>query len=147
MKRALLRQTPLSWTLYMVECGDGTIYTGITTDLPLRLKAHTNGKGAKYTRGRGPFHVLYTEIYSTKGEALQREAHIKLLDARGKRALASDTHKRPSPEYCRRTHPDSVEKKKNVRGLTGTPETEEEGVHGLVSMKAGHRAALRPDLD
>jgi putative endonuclease len=97
MKMALLRQTPLSWTLYMVECGDGTIYTGITTDLPLRLKAHTNGKGAKYTRGRGPFHVLYTEIYSTKGEALQREAHIKLLDARGKRALASDTHKRPSP--------------------------------------------------
>jgi putative endonuclease len=90
MKKVLLRQIPLSWTLYMVECGDGTIYTGITTDLLRRLKAHTNGKGAKYTRGRGPFHLLYTEMYYTKAEALQREARIKQLDPWGKRALSSD---------------------------------------------------------
>lgn len=95
MKTPSLRETPLSWTVYIVECGDGTLYTGITTDLPRRLEAHANGNGAKYTRGRGPFSVFYTELCSTKGEALQREAHIKQLDARGKRALISKAHLRP----------------------------------------------------
>ncbi len=90
-----MRQSLLSWTVYIVECGDGTLYTGITTDLPRRLEAHTKGKGAKYTRGRGPFHVFYTEICSTKSEALQREAHIKQLDARCKRALTSNAQESP----------------------------------------------------
>jgi putative endonuclease len=94
-KTPLLRDTLLSWTVYVVECGDGTLYTGITTDLPRRLQAHADGKGAKYTRGRGPFSVFYTEMYSNKSEALQREAHIKRLDARCKRALISNAHQRP----------------------------------------------------
>ena len=64
-------------------------------DLPRRLEAHTTGKGAKYTRGRGPFTIFYTETYPTKGEALQREAHIKQLGARCKRALTSNAHQRP----------------------------------------------------
>lgn len=96
MKRPILQHSPLSWTVYIVECGDGTLYTGITTDLPRRLQAHANGKGAKYTRGRGPLSVIYTEIYPTKSEALQREAHIKQLDARCKRALTSETQQCPS---------------------------------------------------
>ena len=82
----------MSWTVYIVECGDGTLYTGITTDLPRRLQAHINGKGAKYTRGRGPFSVVYTESHPTKSEALQREAHIKQRDASYKRALTSRLH-------------------------------------------------------
>jgi putative endonuclease len=91
-KTRLLRDPALTWTVYIVECGDGTLYTGITTDLPRRLQAHGNGKGAKYTRGRGPFSVVYTESHPTKSEALQREAHIKQLDTRFKRALTSKPH-------------------------------------------------------
>lgn len=77
-----------------MECGDGTLYTGITTDLPRRLQTHANGKGAKYTRGRGPFSIVYTEIHPTKSQALQREAHIKQLDTRLKRALTLKPHER-----------------------------------------------------
>ena len=51
----------MSWQLYILRCGDGTLYTGITDDLPRRLKAHRSGKGAKYTRGRGPLELVYRE--------------------------------------------------------------------------------------
>ena len=48
------------WYLYILECGDGTLYTGITDDVQRRFKAHSQGKGAKYTRGRGPLTLRYT---------------------------------------------------------------------------------------
>ena len=51
----------MSYTLYILRCGDGTLYTGITNDLPRRLYAHRAGTGAKYTRGRGPLSLVYTE--------------------------------------------------------------------------------------
>jgi len=78
----------LSWIVYILECADKTLYTGITKNLEYRLQAHENGKGAKYTRGRGPFSVLYTEIHPTMSEALHREAQIKKFDPRSKRNLA-----------------------------------------------------------
>lgn len=68
-----------SWTVYILQCGDGTLYTGITDDLERRLRAHEAGKGAKYTRGRGPLTLRYQERLSDKGEALRREAAIKRL--------------------------------------------------------------------
>ncbi|WEG12747.1 GIY-YIG nuclease family protein [Pullulanibacillus sp. KACC 23026] len=63
--------------VYILECKDGTYYTGYTNDFDRRIKAHETGRGAKYTRGRGPFIVRHQETYSTKEEAMKREAFIK----------------------------------------------------------------------
>lgn len=65
--------------VYILECKDRTLYTGYTNNLAHRLKMHTEGKGAKYTRGRGPFRVVYTQTFSTKSEALLQEYKIKQL--------------------------------------------------------------------
>lgn len=67
------------WTVYILECGDGTLYTGITDDLQRRLKAHAEGRGAKYTRGRGPLQLSYRETVPDKSTALKRESAIKRL--------------------------------------------------------------------
>ena len=62
-----------------MECGDGTLYTGITDDLERRLKAHREGRGAKYTRGRGPLKLRYWELVADKSTALKRECALKRL--------------------------------------------------------------------
>lgn len=75
------------WILYMLECKDGTLYTGITDDLPRRMQAHASGKGAKYTRGRGPLTLRYTENCQDHSQALRREIQIKRLTKKEKLAL------------------------------------------------------------
>ncbi len=77
------------WTVYILQCGDGSLYTGITTNMERRLQEHTDGKGAKYTRGRAPLKVIYTEIHPSKSTAAQREYHIKSLDRAAKLKIAS----------------------------------------------------------
>ena len=67
---------------YIVECRDGTLYTGWTTDLEKRIKAHNTGKGAKYTKNRAPVRLVYHEEYETKQEALKREYAIKQMTRR-----------------------------------------------------------------
>ena len=67
------------WTVYILECGDGTLYTGITDDLERRLHAHNQGKGAKYTRGRAPLTLRYRETVPDKSAALKREHAIKRM--------------------------------------------------------------------
>ena len=57
------------WYLYILRCGDGSLYTGITTDVPRRLEAHRQGKGAKYTRGRAPLTLCHQEEGGTHSEA------------------------------------------------------------------------------
>lgn len=74
----------------MLECADGTIYTGITDDLPRRFKAHTEGKGAKYTRGRGPLKLCYREEVPDKSAVLKRECAIKRLRRSEKMVLISE---------------------------------------------------------
>ena len=69
----------MSWYVYMLLCGDGTLYTGITDDVDRRLAAHRSGKGAKYTRGRGPLELAYQEECGTHSEALKREYAVKQL--------------------------------------------------------------------
>lgn len=69
----------MPWTVYILQCADKTLYTGITNDMERRLSEHASGTGAKYTRGRGPFKVIHTEMRRTKGAALKREAAIKSL--------------------------------------------------------------------
>ena len=77
----------MGWTVYILRCGDGTLYTGITDDIPRRLAAHRAGKGAKYTRGRGPLELVYQERVPDKSAALRREAAIKRLRRREKERL------------------------------------------------------------
>lgn len=62
-----------TWYLYILECGDGTLYAGITDDVERRLAQHSAGKGAKYTRGRGPLKLVYQEICGSHSDALKRE--------------------------------------------------------------------------
>lgn len=75
------------WVLYILECGDGTLYTGITDDLERRLKAHGAGKGAKYTRGRGPLTLRYQEFCASHGDALRREIAVKRLSRAEKQKM------------------------------------------------------------
>lgn len=78
------------WYLYILSCGDGTLYTGITTDVEKRLKAHRSGKGAKYTRGRSPLKLVYQEACGTHSQALRREWGVKKLTREEKEKLIND---------------------------------------------------------
>ena len=77
----------MGYLVYILRCGDGTLYTGCTTDLPPRLRAHQSGRGAKYTRSRLPVELVYQEAVPDRSAALRREAAIKRLDRRRKLAL------------------------------------------------------------
>lgn len=72
---------------YILRCADGTYYCGWTNNLDRRLKAHNEGKGAKYTRSRRPVALVYYEAFSTKEEAMRREYEIKQLPRKKKEEL------------------------------------------------------------
>ncbi len=74
----------MAWVVYMLLCGDGSLYTGCTNDLPRRLEAHQSGRGAKYTRSRPPVTLAYQEAAADRSAALRREAAIKRLTRRQK---------------------------------------------------------------
>ena len=76
-----------TWYLYILRCKDGTLYTGITTDVSRRLEEHRSGRGAKYTRGRGPLELVYEESCGSHSDALKRELEIKSISRREKEAL------------------------------------------------------------
>lgn len=78
------------WVVYILECKDGTLYTGITDDLERRIKAHNEGKGAKYTRGRGPVRLRYREDCESHSAALRRELAVKRLSRQEKLALIGE---------------------------------------------------------
>ena len=82
------------WYVYILRCGDGTLYTGITDDVPRRLEAHRAGKGAKYTRGRGPLEQVYQEELPDKPAALRREYQIKRMPKAQKEHLCAVWHKK-----------------------------------------------------
>ncbi|WP_439028200.1 GIY-YIG nuclease family protein [Haloarchaeobius sp. DT45] len=73
--------------VYVVECADGTLYTGYTTDVERRVSEHDAGEGAKYTRGRTPVELRYQESFSSKSAAMSREYEIKQLSRREKEVL------------------------------------------------------------
>ncbi|MEJ5210698.1 MAG: GIY-YIG nuclease family protein [Burkholderiales bacterium] len=75
------------WIVYMLRCRDGSLYTGITTDLAARLAAHNAGRGARYTRGRLPVTLVYQEPAADRSAALRRERAIKRLRPAAKRRL------------------------------------------------------------
>lgn len=75
---------------YMVRCRDGSLYTGWTTDIKKRIKAHNEGKGAKYTYSRRPVRLAYYEAFETKEEAMQREYAIKRMSKAAKEKLVKE---------------------------------------------------------
>ena len=75
---------------YIVTCRDGSLYTGWTNDLEKRIKAHNEGKGAKYTKARLPVELAYFETFQTKKEAMQREWEIKKMTRKEKIALIEE---------------------------------------------------------
>lgn len=79
------------YVVYILECADTTLYTGITNNLDKRLKVHESGKGAKYTRGRGPYQVRYVELVAGRSHALQREKTIKSLSRSEKWQLIQES--------------------------------------------------------
>lgn len=76
------------WHVYILRCADGSLYTGVATDVAARVAAHNAGKGAKYTRGRLPVKLVHREQAANRGAALRREYAIKQLPTEAKRALA-----------------------------------------------------------
>lgn len=81
------------WVLYILQCRDGSLYTGITDRLEYRLAAHRSGKGAKYTRGRGPLRLRYLEECADHSAALKREIEIKKLSRNEKWELCKTAPK------------------------------------------------------
>ena len=77
----------MEWCVYIIECRDGTLYTGVAKELEARIAQHNAGKGAKYTRGRGPVTLLYSESVGDRGTALRREIAVKRMTRAKKLAL------------------------------------------------------------
>lgn len=77
----------MAWFLYLIECTDGSIYTGITVDVAARYAAHAAGKGARYTRSHPPLRLLATVEYPDRSAASKAEYRMKQLTARDKRAF------------------------------------------------------------
>ena len=80
----------MDWIVYILKCSDGSLYTGITNNIENRVKAHQNGKGAEYTKGRGPFTIIYQERYISRSTASKREIEIKNLNHKEKLKLKSN---------------------------------------------------------
>lgn len=76
--------------VYVVECSDGTYYTGYTTDVERRVAEHNAGTGAKYTRGRRPVELVHVEAFADQSRAMQREYAVKQLRRADKDALVQD---------------------------------------------------------
>ena len=78
------------WQVYILRCGDGTLYTGITNDLDQRLKAHNEKRGARYTRARLPVTLVYQEEAASRSQASRREITIKKLPRQKKLELIAN---------------------------------------------------------
>jgi putative endonuclease len=85
----------LVFFVYIIECMDGSFYTGYTKDLKQRLRQHQDGKGAKYTKAHKPSKVAYCEHFDVQGEAMRRERQIKKLSHQAKQELIDS--KKPKP--------------------------------------------------
>ncbi len=89
MQKKRRRKKSEPWFLYILECSDGSFYTGVTKDVDRRLSEHNAGKASKYTRLRLPVRLRYTEKCAGRTEALVRECQVKALPRAKKEALVS----------------------------------------------------------
>ena len=76
--------------VYILKCKDNSYYTGYAKDVENRLKLHNEGKGAKYTRGRGPHELIYSQAFDSKGQALRKEYEIKQLTRKQKESFIAE---------------------------------------------------------
>ena len=83
----------MGWFVYMLRCGDGSLYTGYTDDVERRLAVHQSGKGGKYTRSHLPVELVYREELPDKSAALRREAAVKRFPRQKKLALIEGAQK------------------------------------------------------
>ena len=83
----VMGDTSMNWLVYIVECHDGSLYTGITNDLQKRIDSHNAGTGAKYTVARRPVRLVYREDAASRSAASKREITIKRLTRKAKQAL------------------------------------------------------------
>lgn len=83
----------MPYLVYILRCKDGSLYTGITNNLPKRLAAHKNGTGAKYTRAHKPDKIVYTKKFRSRSAALRAEIKIKKLSRTKKLALIRSAHR------------------------------------------------------
>jgi putative endonuclease len=90
------------WFVYLARCSDGTIYTGIARDVAARMAAHDAGRGARYTRGRGPLTLCAVRRCASQGEALRLELAVKKLPRAGKEKLLN---RQRLGAFCRRVRP------------------------------------------
>lgn len=84
----------MTFDVYILLCDNGSFYTGYTKDLPKRIKLHTNGYGAKYTRMHKPQEIVYVECFSLRSEAMKREKQIKKLKHHQKQELVDSKKRR-----------------------------------------------------
>jgi putative endonuclease len=85
------------WSLYILRCGDGSFYTGVTNDLERRLRAHQEGKASRFTRTRRPVEMVYREECGTRSQALTRECAVKSLSRQAKEDLVAGRPSRSRP--------------------------------------------------
>jgi len=84
----------MDWHVYIIRCKDTKLYTGITNDIPRRIKAHNSGNGGRFTKCRIPVKLLYSEKQKSRSDALKREAQIKRLERPQKLALTKSATKK-----------------------------------------------------
>ncbi len=101
--------------VYILKCGDDSLYTGWTNDIEKRFAAHCSGKGAKYTRGRGPLTLVHLELFDDRTEAQRREAAIKKLTRAAKLLLISGETGKEAAETIKRVN-DSMTAAEQVKG-------------------------------
>ena len=117
--------------VYMLRCGDGSLYTGWTSDLVARVKKHASGKGAKCTRAHLPISLAYFEIYDTASEAQRREYAIKQLENHGIEYVLKN--EQTGHFHCRRKSDDKL-----FQFYAGTGKImgyeNKRGIHALIAL-------------
>lgn len=91
-----------AWHLYILRCGDGSYYTGVTTDIPRRVREHQDGKASRYTRTHQPVVLVHREEYGSRSQALSRECAVKSLSRQAKDALVARGLVTRPPKQSRR---------------------------------------------
>ncbi len=84
----------MNWCVYIIECSDRLLYTGITSDVNRRLNEHNSNKGCRYTKGKTPVKLVFSEVYKTKSAAKRRESQLKGWTRLKKKALIEKNHER-----------------------------------------------------
>jgi predicted GIY-YIG superfamily endonuclease len=92
MIQGMKKRGPKEWTVYILRCGDGSLYTGIAKDVRARVKQHSEGRGAAYTRTHLPVKLLYQQEGLTHSKALIREAEIKAMPRSKKEEIIFNEH-------------------------------------------------------